>query len=892
MTEVIRVEDQSILFPTKNFPYGYFPFEEFNPVQSRIIDCLDGDSNIAIAAATSAGKTVCAEMYLSYEFSQRGKKGMYISPLKALAQEKLDDWTTDGHQFSKKKISICTGDYKLTAARKKELENSDLIIMTSEMLSSRTRNYRSENNNFLKDVNTLVVDECFPYNAMVRIEDNVEVPIGKIIENENIEYVVSFDESNNRFVKKKITRRITKEHKNDLVRVQHEHGKFVCTKSHKIWTSNRGYVKAEDLTQEDIIKWIPLEDDLTCKICSKTFKKQRFLTSHYLYGHITLGKNTKHSLDVKKCDKCDGYYNVYGFESHVKGCGKEKTNNYVYKSKKSRILSVKRWGRDNIEKVYDLEIEDTHNYFVNGVLVSNCHLMTVTGRGDHLENALMKITEINSDVRLVLLSATMPNVDEVCQWASKLTNRNTYYLESTYRPCPLQIHYVGYYDGERLYDKNEEQKIKTAMELVQRHKDDKFIIFVHTKRTGELVKSTLKSLNIECEFHNANLSLEKRLQVEKKFKESPNFRVIVATSTIAWGLNLPARRVVILGVHRGLQMVENYDIAQMCGRAGRPKYDPAGDAYILVPESSKKEWRAKLEKKHPITSQMLEDASGQGHYKVLAFHLVSEIHTGNVLTVEDIHKWYHRTFACHQSQILDDSIVDRVIKLLLQCKAIVEENGEFKCTSIGMIASMFYFSPFDVADLKNNFWKMFSENNEDDDYWLSVALGNLDTFRFGVCNKAERTEMVSYQAKIDRIFGKGAILDSAVKTAYAYYCILNGKDAPVFNALIQTLKVDSSRVMEVLSAIDSMSGKWNQRKYITDLKMRLMYGVKAELIELCQIPNIGKARAEKLYQLKIRTVEDFVKYETKLPLLLNMGREKVAESVEAAKKLVLEKMLG
>lgn len=679
MTEVIRVEDQPILFPTKNFPYGYFPFEEFNPVQSRLIDCLDGNSNIAIAAATSAGKTVCSEMYLSYEFAQRGKKGMYVSPLKALAQEKLDDWTNVNHQFGKKKISICTGDYKLTAARKKELENSDLIIMTSEMLSSRTRNYRSENNNFLKDVNTLVIDES--------------------------------------------------------------------------------------------------------------------------------------------------------------------------------------------------------------------HLISVPGRGDHLENALMKITEINTDVRLVLLSATMPNVDEVCQWVSKLTNRDTYYLESTYRPCPLQIHYVGYYDGERLYDKNEEQKIKSAIELVQRHKDDKFIIFVHTKRTGELVKSTLKSLNIECEFHNANLSLEKRLQVEKKFKESPNFRVIVATSTLAWGLNLPARRVIILGVHRGLQMVENYDIAQMCGRAGRPKYGPAGDAYILVPNSSKKEWRTKLEKKHPITSQMLEDASGQGHYKVLAFHLVSEIHTGNVLTVEDIHKWYHRTFACHQSQILDDSIVDRVIKLLLQCKAIVEEDGEFKCTSIGMIASMFYFSPFDVADLKNNFWKMFSENNEEDDFWLSVALGNLDTHRFGICNKAERTEMVSYQAKIDRMFGKGTILDSAAKTAYAYYCILNGKDAPVFNALIQTLKVDSSRVMEVLSAIDSMSGKWNQRKYISDLKMRLMYGVRAELIELCQIPNIGKVRAEKLYQLKIRTVDDFIKYEAKLPLLLNMGREKVAESIEAAKKLVLERML-
>ena len=42
---------------------------------------------------------------------------------------------------------------------KKELENANIIIMTSEMLNSRCRNYAAENNEFLKDVGTLVVDE-------------------------------------------------------------------------------------------------------------------------------------------------------------------------------------------------------------------------------------------------------------------------------------------------------------------------------------------------------------------------------------------------------------------------------------------------------------------------------------------------------------------------------------------------------------------------------------------------------------------------------------------------------------------------------------------------------------------------------------------------------------
>lgn len=63
---------------------------------------------------------------------------------------------------------------------------------------------------------------------------------------------------------------------------------------------------------------------------------------------------------------------------------------------------------------------------------------------------------------------------------------------------------------------------------------------------------------------------DKRIKLEKKFKEDPKFRVVIATSTLAWGCNLPARRVIILGVHRGLTLVDNFDIWQEVGRAGRP----------------------------------------------------------------------------------------------------------------------------------------------------------------------------------------------------------------------------------------------------------------------------------------------------------------------------------
>jgi len=93
MPPLIKVQDQPELVATSNFPYAKWNFENFNPVQSRIMDFYDKDVHGLIAASTSSGKTVVAEQFLSYEIRKRGGKGMYLVPMRALAQEKIDQWT-------------------------------------------------------------------------------------------------------------------------------------------------------------------------------------------------------------------------------------------------------------------------------------------------------------------------------------------------------------------------------------------------------------------------------------------------------------------------------------------------------------------------------------------------------------------------------------------------------------------------------------------------------------------------------------------------------------------------------------------------------------------------------------------------------------------------------
>jgi ssDNA-binding Zn-finger/Zn-ribbon topoisomerase 1 len=84
----IPTDDSQVeLIPTANFPHLKFKYENFNPVQSRVFQYYDKDINLIVAASTSAGKTAIAEMLMSDSISN-GKKAAFLSPLKAVSQEK------------------------------------------------------------------------------------------------------------------------------------------------------------------------------------------------------------------------------------------------------------------------------------------------------------------------------------------------------------------------------------------------------------------------------------------------------------------------------------------------------------------------------------------------------------------------------------------------------------------------------------------------------------------------------------------------------------------------------------------------------------------------------------------------------------------------------------
>jgi helicase len=685
MKNVIRFHDKpDALVETSRFPYATFPFAKLNQVQSGLFDVYDKDANFCIAAATSAGKTVCAEMVLSHEVRQRGGIGMYIGPLRALAQEKIDDWSDKKHHFADLNQSICTGDYVLTEARKKELDRANTIVMTSEMLASRCRNMKSEKNNFLQRVGTIVVDEA--------------------------------------------------------------------------------------------------------------------------------------------------------------------------------------------------------------------HLLTVPDRGAHLEVALMKLTDLNPNIRVMLLSATLPNVNEVCGWTSTLTNKPTYLVESEYRPCPLTLHYPTYFDGNRDYEDNEAEKVDAALHIVRSFPKDKFLIFAHTKRTGEMMKMVLKTQGIDSEFHKSDLEKEKRIKLVENFKDRAGLRVLIATSGLAWGLNTPARRVILLGIHRGMGIVENYDIKQMVGRAGRPAYDPAGDAYILLPQKNFEAARERLDTPTYIESQLLDKPteSGFNRYKTLAFHIVSEIHHGGVRDKKDLYKWYSRSLAHYQAKDMDEEIASTVLDSLKKCGAVKEEEEKLATTTTGTIASMFYYNPFDVSDLKKNFSLLFKAGKEGNDVFTSMCLANIDSYRFGIVSKTEREEMGSFAGKVKGMMGSD-IEEAAIKMGFCYFSLMSGHRNEAVQAIMRNLQFDFGRTAQVLTMLDQMGAKWGRQEYLKKLRMRVQKGVPENLVYLAEVDNIGVVRAQRLFDAGFRTAADLVKDQDAARRVLKLSKmsDKSIDTVlEDARAVRYRELLG
>ena len=238
-----------------------------------------------------------------------------------------------------------------------------------------------------------------------------------------------------------------------------------------------------------------------------------------------------------------------------------------------------------------------------GVVIDEIHQL-MSNRGWVLEEILTFLLERNYEV--LGLSATLPGAEQLAKWL-----KAELFIESRWRPVPLERKVIPLSKFQEFTNLGKEatQDEKLANKLLGalfslRKPDQQVILFVHKKSIGWSVLELANREKVgvmnettpfekeetefyEIAFHNADVPKEEREDIEKAFREG-KLPILVATSTLAYGVNLPADAVII-GVRAFFDKKEKkwkifpdiLDILQMEGRAGRLGIKEKGYSYIL-----------------------------------------------------------------------------------------------------------------------------------------------------------------------------------------------------------------------------------------------------------------------------------------------------------------------
>lgn len=515
------------------------------------------------------------------------------------------------------------------------------------------------------------------------------------------------------------------------------------------------------------------------------------------------------------------------------------------------------------------------------LLLDELQVLGSSGRGDKAESALMRFTELNPNARIVMLSATIQNPQDIQGFVKKLNGKETILYESKFRPCDLTKHFIRITPNPGTNENEAKEELLTK--LINDYPEDSCLSFVGSKRIGQNLCNSLTKNGIESKFYKADLDMKERTELYNNFN-SRVFRSLIGTTAVSAGINLCARRVFVTTTTVGLNtQMEASVINQEIGRSGRPKYEKEGDAYIFLKAKQFDREIKRILEGEPLMSQMHDP-------NIIAFHTIAEIANNKIKTPIDLVNWYERSLARYQSgRSMELYEAKTVFERLLRCCMIAEnpeEMGTYLATTIGKITAMMYQVPENVHSLKLNFDKFFqfnrSEYKSQKEYDLAFAqtIANIPEWQ-----ERNKTFVSQEEKLLAHVYFGIPLVTGVDKIALGYYLLLNNdiyraaceqeKKVKYFNLTIETLRNDSERLISTLSQIDARTKRWGQKDFWSMMGTRLMYGVGPERLELVQVSEIGGARSKQLYDNGIRTIKDMVNNEFKVKEILG---DKVAET--------------
>jgi pre-mRNA-splicing helicase BRR2 len=389
------------------------------------------------------------------------------------------------------------------------------------------------------------------------------------------------------------------------------------------------------------------------------------------------------------------------------------------------------------------------------ICIDEIHLLH-DERGPVLESivsrTLRRSEQTGDQVRIVGLSATLPNYRDVASFLRVDPDKGLFHFDGSFRPCPLKQEFIGITDKKAI----KQLKIMNdvcytkVLEQVGEHRNQ-MLIFVHSRKEtaktakyirdkaleeesiGKILRSDAASREILREesesvqnadlkdvmpygfgIHHAGMSRSDRSTVEDLFNDG-SIQVLVCTATLAWGVNLPAHTVIIKGTQvyspeKGSWVeLSPQDVLQMLGRAGRPQFDTYGEGIIITTQAEIQYYLSLLNQQLPIESQLISKLSD---------NLNAEIVLGNVRTRDEAVDWLGYTYLFvrmlrspglyrvgpeyENDTVLEQRRVDLVhaaAHVLEKCSLIKydRKSGQLSPTELGRISSHYYITHNSMA---------------------------------------------------------------------------------------------------------------------------------------------------------------------------------------------------
>lgn len=363
------------------------------------------------------------------------------------------------------------------------------------------------------------------------------------------------------------------------------------------------------------------------------------------------------------------------------------------------------------------------------LVIDEIHLIDSENRGPTLEMVITKLRYLNPVMQVIGLSATIGNPQLLASWLGAEL------VTSTWRPVDLRqgvflTDRIHFRDGDRevrQVSKNYED-LNLCLDTIA--EGGQCLVFVSSRRNAEAfarraagairsedpdLKTCADRLSATAEtemakslalcvakgsaFHHAGLSREMRKIIEEGFRKGL-IKCISSTPTLAAGLNLPARRVIIRDYLRftageGMQPIPASEYHQMAGRAGRPRLDPYGEAVLIAKDAGQVE---------ELFEWYIEAPADEVHSRIaepaaLYTHVLSLVASGFAGTRHELTAFMNRSFYVHEHRQgrLMQRAVDAALRFLIDAEMVLEIGEHLGATEFGTLVSRLYIDPRSAA---------------------------------------------------------------------------------------------------------------------------------------------------------------------------------------------------